>query len=198
MPEPERRLTPEDFLPLDVYRADRKAIRARVVALKRSRRVEVGPYVTFYFENYDTMWAQVQEMLYIEKGGDEQIADELRAYNPLIPQGNELICTMMFEIDDPLRRTTILKRLGGVEGTVFLQIGSEKIPADPEHDVERTAADGKTSAVHFLHFRFTPEQVARWSDPANQILLGIGHENYAHMAILSLATREALAQDFKG
>lgn len=196
MPQAERRIRPQDILPLDRYRAERKTIRARLVALKRNRRVEVGPYVTFYFENYDTMWGQVQEMLYIEKGGDEQVADELRAYNPLIPQGRELICTMMFEIDDPLRRATILKRLGGVEEAVFLQIGNEKIPADPEHDVERTASDGKTSAVHFLHFRFAPEQIARWSDPANQVLLGIGHENYAHMAILSPAMREALAQDF--
>lgn len=198
MPQAERRITAADIMPLDQYRGERKAIRARVVGVKRARRIEVGPYATFYFENWDTMWAQIQEMLYIEKGGDAQLEDELRAYNPLIPQGAELIATLMFEIDDPLRRANVLRRLGGVEATAFFQIGEAKVVAEAEQDVERTAADGKTSAVHFLHFRFTPDQIARFRDPAVQVMLGIGHDNYAHLAILQPATRAALAGDFAG
>ena len=73
---------------------------SRIAAIKQNRRVEVGPFATFYFENYDTMWHQVHEMLHIERGGEAQIADELEAYNPLIPQGDELIATVMFEIED--------------------------------------------------------------------------------------------------
>lgn len=196
MPQAERRITPDDILPLDRYQAERKAIRARIVALKQSRRVETGPYATFYFENWDTMWAQIQEMLHIEKGGEAQLADELRAYNPLIPQGGELVATLMFEIDDPLRRANILARLGGVEETIFIQVGDEKVMADPEHDVDRTTPDGKTSSVHFLHFRFTPTQIARFRDPAVQVLLGIEHPNYAHLAILQPRVRESLGADF--
>lgn len=198
MPQAERRITPADILPLDRYQAERKAIRARIVALKQSRRVEVGPYATFYFENWDTMWAQIQEMLHIEKGGDEQLADELSAYNPLIPQGAELIATLMFEIDDPLRRANVLARLGGVEETVFIQLGDDKVMAEPEDDVDRTTPDGKTSSVHFLHFRFTPQQIARFRDPAVQVLLGIGHQNYAHLAILQPPVRASLGADFAG
>lgn len=196
MPASERRITRADILPPEDYRARRKAHRAELVKRKRNRRVEVGPHVTFYFENYDTMWSQIHEMLHIEKGGEEQIEDELRAYNPLIPQGNELVATMMFEIDDPVRRNAILHRLTNVEETVFIQIGDEKVFADPEHDVERTAPDGKTSSVHFLHFRFTPEQIARFKDATTQVILGIAHENYSHMAVLPAAVKEALGEDF--
>lgn len=196
MPASERRITRADILRPEDYQAQRKAHRTELVKRKRHRRVEVGPHVTFYFENYDTMWSQIHEMLHIEKGGEAQIEDELRAYNPLIPQGNELVATMMFEIDDPIRRNAVLHRLTNVEETVFIQVGDEKIFADPEHDVERTAPDGKTSSVHFLHFRFTPEQVARFKAPGTQVILGIGHENYAHMAVLPPAAKEALAEDF--
>ena len=83
------------------YAAIRSEQRKRITEIKRHRRLEVGPFATFYFENYETMRHQVQEMLHIEKGGDAQIEDELAAYNPLIPQGKELVATVMFEIDDP-------------------------------------------------------------------------------------------------
>jgi hypothetical protein len=96
-----KEITPADILPYETYAKERKARRAAITAMKKNRRVEVGPYATFYFENYDTMFQQIQEMLHIEKGGAEQLEDELRAYNPLIPQGNELVATIMFEINDP-------------------------------------------------------------------------------------------------
>ena len=99
-----REITRADILPLAEYGQKRGEYRNRVLALKRHRRAEVGPVATFYFECYDTMWQQIHEMLWIEKGGEAQIEDELRAYNPLIPKGQELVATVMFEIDDPMRR----------------------------------------------------------------------------------------------
>ena len=163
---------------------------------KKWRRLEVGPVASFLFESYDTMWLQVQEMLYIERGGEAQIADELDAYNPLIPQGNELVATVMFEIDEPQRRKSFLDRLGGVEKTAFLSFAGETVDGRPEGDVDRTTADGKASAVQFLHFRFTPEQIAKFRTPETQIVLGFRHPAYAHMAVMPEAVRAALAEDF--
>lgn len=191
-----RQITRADILPMAEYAKVRKDKRAELVAKKKHRRVEVGPYVTFYFESYDTMWAQVHEMLYIEKGGEEQIADELAAYNPLIPQGSELIATMMFEIDEENRRRRVLGRLGGVEQTVTITIGSHVVRGTAEEDVDRTTAAGKTSSVHFLHFPFTAEDIAAFLDLSQPAILGIGHEGYQHMAMLSAETRKALGSDF--
>ena len=191
-----RKITRADILPMAEYAKVRKDKRAELVAKKKHRRVEVGPYVTFYFESYDTMWAQVHEMLYIEKGGEEQIADELAAYNPLIPQGSELIATMMFEIDEENRRRRVLGRLGGVEQTVTITIGSHVVRGTAEEDVDRTTAAGKTSSVHFLHFPFTADDIAAFRDLSQPAILGIGHEGYQHMAMLSAETRKALASDF--
>lgn len=196
MPKSERRLTPDDILPTADYDRIRKEKKAELIPVKQLRRIEVGPFATFYFENYDTMWLQVQEMVRIEKGGAEQIAGELEAFNPLIPQGDELVCTLMFEIDDPVRRQNVLKRLGGIEETVFFDLGGERIAATWERDIDRTADDGKTSAVHFLHFAFSPAQIARFRDPSATVVLGIGHENYAHMAVVQPAVRKQLAEDF--
>ena len=191
-----RQITREDILPMPAYEAERRELRRDLVAKKKFRRQDVGPVCTFYFENYDTMWAQVHEMLYIEKGGEQQIEDELRAYNPLIPQGRELVATVMFEIDDAQRRKTFLSRLGGVEETAFFEIDGERIVGKPEEDVDRTTADGKASSVQFVHFRFTDAQVARFRTPGTRVVLGFTHPEYAHMTILPEAVRSALAQDF--
>ena len=191
-----KEITPADILPYETYAKERKERRAAITALKKNRRVEVGPYATFYFENYDTMFQQVQEMLHIEKGGEEQIADELAAYNPLIPQGDELVATVMFEIDDEVRRDRFLRTITWVEKHIFIDVGGERIQSEAELDVERTKADGKTSSVHFVHFRFTPEQIAKFRDPATQVLAIIAHENYHHMAVLRPEVKEALARDF--
>lgn len=196
MPTARRSITREDILDLDDYIAVRKQRRAEIVAMKKYRRVEVGPHAMFYFENFDTMLQQIQEMLYIEKGGDAQIADELAAYNPLIPQGSELVCTLMFEIDDPARRDRVLSSLAHVERSIYIQVGNEKVMAVAETDVERTSEDGKTSSVHFLHFPFTDEQIAGFRDPDTSVVLGVEHENYAHMAMLMPKVRAALAEDF--
>ncbi|MEM9681671.1 MAG: DUF3501 family protein [Pseudomonadota bacterium] len=186
----------DDILPLEEFAKIRKEKRQELVGIKRNRRIEVGPVATFYFENYDTMWWQIHEMLFIEKGGDEQVADELAAYNPLIPKGRELVCTIMFEIDEPVRRANFLARLGGVEETVFLEFAGEKVMGVPEADVDRTTADGKASSVQFVHFPFTDDQVAKFKAADTQVVIGFGHEQYAHMALMPDAVRAALATDF--
>ena len=189
-------ITRDDILPMESYAAERRELRRDLVEKKKFRRQEIGPVCTFDFENYQTMWAQVHEMLFIEKGGEEQIADELRAYNPLIPQGRELVATVMFEIDDPLRRKTFLSKLGGVEETAFFEVEGERIVGTPEDDVDRTTADGKASSVQFIHFHFTDAQVARFRAAGARVILGFDHPAYSHMTILPEEVRGALAQDF--
>jgi hypothetical protein len=189
-------LAAADILPWAEYAKARAEHRSRVSALKRNRRVEVGPHVTFYFESFDTMWLQVQEMLHIEKGGAEQLKDELAAYNPLIPKGRELVATFMIEIDDPLRRARVLAGLGGIEETAFFQLGASKIPGLPEADQDRTTAEGKASSVQFVHFPFTEAQIAAFRQPGAQLILGFSHPAYSHMAVVAEATRAELAGDF--
>ncbi|MBL8806324.1 MAG: DUF3501 family protein [Rhodospirillales bacterium] len=191
-----RRIERSDILPLAEYARERKALREAIVAAKKPRRIEVGPIATFYFENYQTMWHQVHEMLFIEKGGEAQIADELSAYNPLIPQGSELVATMMLEIPDPVVRAATLAKLGHIERHTFLEVDGARIAAVAEQDVERTKDDGKTSSVHFLRFPLTAAQVASFRDPAKRVMLGFDHPEYGHLAILSETSRKALSADF--
>ena len=187
-----------DIQSLEAYGAVRPERRRAIIDYKRHRRLEVGPTAAFYFENYATMLSQIQEMLWIEKGGEAQITDELAAYNPLIPQGRELVATLMFEIADPDRRTALLSKLGGVEDTVSLEVAGAKIAAvaDREDGVERTRSDGKTSSIHFLHFPFQANQIAAFREPGARIIAAIDHPEYAHMAVLPEAMRQALAEDF--
>jgi hypothetical protein len=196
MPAAARQITPADLIPDADYARQRKDRRAALLPVKRLRRIELGPVCTVYFESYETMLFQVQEMLLTEGGGAGQVPDELAAYNPLIPQGSELVATVMFEIDDPVRREVMLARLGGVEDLFFLQMGDERAAGVPEGDVERTREDGKTSSVHFLRFPLTPEQIARFRDPSTAILIGCSHEAYSHLAGLAPAARAELARDF--
>ena len=191
-----KEITPADILPPADYAERRPAMRAEIVAKKKNRRLEVGPVATFYFECYETMLQQVQEMLHIEKGGAVQIADELAAYNPLIPKGSELVATVMFEIDDPVRRARVLGRLGGIENTMFIKLGEEKVMGVAEPDQDRTNAEGKASSVQFVHFPFTRAQIARFRTAGTTIIVGMDHENYAHMAVMSDAVRQELAGDF--
>ena len=191
-----KEITKADILPPAEYAKRRAAMRAEIVRKKKNRRIEVGPCATFYFECYETMLQQVQEMLHIEKGGEAQIADELHAYNPLIPKGHELVATVMFEIDDPVRRANVLARLGGVEETMFIKIGDDKIKGAPEPDQDRTNEQGKASSVQFVHFNFTPAQIAKFRAPGQMILIGMEHPNYGHMAVIPDTMRAELAGDF--
>ena len=192
---PAKELTRDDIMDMAAYGAIRMERRRKIVADKKNRRVHIGPHATFYFENYWTMWLQVHEMLYIEKGGEAQIPDELNAYNPLIPKGRELIATVMFEIDDPAKRAAILGELGGVEETFFLSIDGAEVTATAETDVDRTSAEGKASSVQFVHFHLTDDQAAKLKGGAGEVILGIKHRAYSHMTILPPATRAALAGD---
>ena len=197
MPASLRQITPADLLPDAEFAKVRKERRAALLPLKRLRRVSLGPICTVYFECYETMLFQVQEMLLTEKGGLAQVPDELAAYNPLIPQGQELVATVMFEIDDPVRRESLLARLGGVERQFFLQIGDERVMAVPEGDIERTREDGKTSSVHFLRFPLQDQHVAVFRDPSVSIWVGCAHEAYNHLAGLTPATRAELSRDLR-
>lgn len=191
-----RIITRGDILPIAEYATIRREKAQEIIQLKRDRRLNVGPHATFYFENYLTWWRQIHEMLYIERGGEEQIADELAAYNPLIPQGQELVATLMFEIDDRARRQRILGGLGGVEQTISARIGKERIKAVVEQDVPRSDAHGKASSVHFLHFPFTTTQIHAFRALGDEVAIAISHPNYTHIAIMPKRVRQALAKDF--
>ena len=196
MPKEKREIQKSDIMPLDAYIKDRKELRKNIVNFKKNRRVALGPYATFYFESYETMLAQVQEMLYIEKGGDEQLHDELIAYNPLIPNGKELTATLMFEIDNPISRAAFLGKVGGIEEMVFMKLNGETIKAVPEEDVDRTSAEGKASSVQFIHFNFTDEQIQKFKSNDVDIELGMDHKEYSHTTKLSKENIASLSADF--
>jgi hypothetical protein len=141
------------------------------------------------------MLAQVQEMLYIEKGGDEQLKDELEAYNPLIPNGKELTATLMFEIDNPILRAAFLEKVGGIEDKVFMKVDGEEIKALPEDDVDRTSPEGKASSVQFIHFKFNDEQISKFKNLSN-VEIGINHKEYSHTTKLNYSVVKSLSADF--
>ena len=196
MPREKREILKEDIMPLDAYIKNRKELRKNIVNFKKDRRIALGPYATFYFESYETMLAQVQEMLYIEKGGDEQLKDELTAYNPLIPNGKELTATLMFEIDNPVSRSAFLSKVGGIEEKVFIKIEGEIVKAIPEEDVDRTSAEGKASSVQFIHFKFSDEQIQKFKLDGAEVEIGIDHKEYSHTTKLSSANLSSLSADF--
>ena len=142
------------------------------------------------------MLAQVQEMLYIEKGGDEQLKDELTAYNPLIPDGKELTATLMFEIDSPISRAAFLGKVGGIEQKVFMKVDGEQIKAMPEEDVDRTSTEGKASSVQFVHFKFNDKQIEKFKSGSFDVEIGIDHKEYSHTTKLSDLSLKSLSADF--
>ena len=196
MPREKREIQKKDIMSLDVYTKNRKELRKNIVNFKKDRRIALGPYATFYFESYETMLAQVQEMLYIEKGGDDQLKDELIAYNPLIPDGKELVATLMFEIDNPVSRATFLSKVGGIEENVFMKIDGEVVKAIPEEDGDRTSVEGKASSVQFIHFKFNEKQIEKFKSGLLQVEIGISHNNYSHTTKLTDATLKSLLTDF--
>ena len=196
MSKEKKQIEKEDLIPADVYANSRKQIRKDLVEFKKNRRISLGPYATFYFESFETMLAQVQEMLYIEKGGDEQLKDELNAYNPLVPKGNVLTATLMFEIDNPISRAAFLGKVGGIEEKIFMKIDGEIIKAVPEEDVDRTSVDGKASSVQFIHFKFNDDQVIKFKSANVNIDLGIDHKDYSHTTKLNTDNIKSLLEDF--
>ena len=196
MSKEKRQIEKEDLMSVDVYAENRKKIRKEIVEFKKNRRIALGPYATFYFESFETMVAQVQEMLHIEKGGDEQLKDELIAYNPLVPNGKALTATLMFEIDNPLSRGVFLGKVGGIEKKIFMKIDNEEVKATPEEDVERTSEDGKASSVQFIHFKFNDNQISKFKSGEASIELGIDHKEYAHTTKLTVDNIKSLSADF--
>ena len=186
----------KDLLSAEEYEKNRKNLRNELLRFKKNRRVPIGPYATFYFESFETMLGQIQEMLHIEKGGEAQLKDELNAYNPLIPKGKELVATLMFEIDDPILRVNFLGKVGGIEEKIYLEIADDKIKAKPERDVDRTSAEGKASSVQFLHFNFSDKQIRDFKDPNKKIVLSINHDLYNHTALITNDTKNTLLKDF--
>jgi hypothetical protein len=196
MPRAQHSITAADLMPLDRYETIRSEKKQEAILRKRLTRVHVGPHATAIFETWDSMWLQIQEMLRIEKGGQAQIADELAAYDPMVPKGSELTATLLFEVPDPVRRDAFLRTIGGIEAHVFIQLGDERIKARPEGDIARTReSDGKASAVHFLHFDFNSDQITRWRSGEGQAMLSIGHPNYGHAALIGAEARAYLARE---
>ena len=196
MSKDKREIQKNDIMPLDLYTRQRKELRKNIVEFKKNRRISLGPYATFYFESFETMLAQVQEMLYIEKGGDDQLKDELIAYNPLIPDGKELVATLMFEIDNPVSRSAFLGKVGGIEEKVYMKVNGELIKAVPEKDVDRTSVEGKASSVQFIHFKFNVDQINKFKTNTSKIELGIDHNEYSHLTKLNDETIKSLSADF--
>ena len=196
MSKEKKKIEKAELMQADVYTKNRKQIRKEIVEFKKNRRIALGPYATFYFESFETMLAQVQEMLYIEKGGDEQLKDELTAYNPLVPNGKELTATLMFEIDNPVSRAAFLGKVGGIEEKIFMKIDNENVRAVPEQDVDRTSDDGKASSVQFIHFKISDNQIAKFKSGDSIIEIGINHKEYSHTTKLTDQNVKSLSADF--
>ena len=185
-----------DILSRDEYKSKRKCLREKMVLWKWFRRVDIGPYVTMYFENKDTIIHQINEMVYIENGGEEQINDEILAYKSLIPDGQELVATVMIEIDSPIKRAEFLAKMGGFEEQISIKIGDQLIKGRAELDGDRTTADGKASSVQFVHFEFDKKTVEIIKNYMDNVAISINHENYKHSSILNIDTVKELVKDF--
>jgi hypothetical protein len=195
-------LTKKDILPLNEFLKIRVQKQLEILDIKKNRRVPVGSDVTFYFENFQTIWWQIHEMLRIEKGGDAQVEDELSAYTSLIPQifpngCRELVATMMIEIPDLVRRRQVLSQLGGIEDCIYLRFADTEIKAIPEEDLERTTEDGKTSSVHFLHFVMSASQVETLCQPGKDVILEVRHPHYSYKTLIKEKTRQSLSNDLQ-
>ena len=189
-------LTRDDLYSLEQYASRRPAFRAQVLAHKKLRTVHIGPHMTLIFEDRLTVQYQVQEMLRIERIFEAAgIEDELGAYNPLIPDGSNLKGTLLIEYADASVRARELARLKGIENQFFIEVsGIGRCTAIADEDLDRSN-DSKTSAVHFMRFELQPAMIAAWRG-GNSVTLGVDDERYGHAAVLTAATRKALAQDF--
>jgi hypothetical protein len=191
-----KQIKPEDIYERKDYINIRPKLRKEIVDRKRKRRLDIGPYVTLYFENRDTIIHQINEMVFIENGGSQQIKEEIDAYKSLIPNGKELVATVMVEIDNPLKRAEVLSKMGGFEETFTIQIADKIVSGKAELDVDRTTADGKASSVQFIHFSFTEEDIKIFRDDISKIELSINHQEYAHSTTLQNETKDELGKDF--
>jgi len=193
---PSAKLRPEDLFSLEQYAKQRAAFRPKVIAHKRNRTLQCGPNATWLFEDRLTVQYQVQEMLRIERIFEaEGIADELGAYNPLIPDGSNWKATLLIEFPEVDQRRVALARMKGIEDRCWVQVaGHERVFAIADEDLEREN-DEKTSSVHFLRFELTPPMVAAAKGGA-AVSIGMDHDAYRHaIEPLPAAAREALLRD---
>ena len=190
-------IIPEDIHAREDYINIRAQLRKEIVDRKKKRRVDIGPNVTLYFENKDTIIHQINEMVFIENGGKEQILEEIDAYKSLIPNGKELIATVMVEIDNPKKRAEVLSNMGGFEETFNIKWDDKIIKGMAELDVDRTTADGKASSVQFVHFHFSEEDIKSFRSENSRIEISINHVAYTHATTLQDDTKNELVGDFK-
>jgi len=196
-----RKLTLDDISDLRAYERERQDFRAHVIALKKRRRVGVGPFVTVVFENRDTIRFQIQEMARIEKLiSDEAIEGELRAYNPLIPEPGELACTLFIELTSEPALREWLPRLVGIESALELRAGAGddrvvvRCTVDPDHAAQLTREE-VTASVHYVHFALTPAQVDAVA--RGPVALAVTHPAYEHESLLGEDTVAELLADLR-
>ena len=195
------KLTLDDILDLRAYEREREEFRARIIELKRKRRIPLGPIVTLVFENRDTIRFQIQEMARAERmRSDEQIKTELDIYNPLVPEPNQLAATLFVELTSKDELMEWLPKLVGIERSVALRLGdgpdAEVVPSVPEtaHEAQLTR-DEITASVHYVWFRLTDDQVERLATgPAT---LTVDHPAYHHEVALTDDTRASLVDDLR-
>lgn len=175
-----KKLTIAGIGTLEQYLQQRPAMRQAIMEHKKSRRVHLGPAATLHFEDYLTMKYQVQEMMRAQQLREmAAINEELDAYNPLIPDGSNLKCTLMLEFADAAERRQQLQKLCGIEQQIFIQIeGFEAVAAIADEDLQRTS-DGKTSAVHFMRYEFSPQMISAAKNGANWTIYST-HAAYQH------------------
>jgi hypothetical protein len=193
-----QKLSLSDIADLREYERARDAFRAEIIDLKRRRRVSVGPIVTLVFENRDTIRFQIQEMARAEKMlTDEAIQTELDTYNPLIPDAGELSATLFIELTSKEQLAEWLPKLVGIERSLELIIGSEVVRCEvDEAHAEQLTRQDVTASVHYVRFRLSPEQVARFADAP--VVLAVNHPAYAEGAHLTEETRRTLLEDLRG
>lgn len=192
---PKRPIEAGDVLDMQRYALERKALRQQMIDYKKNRRMHIGPYCTMLFENFHTMLYQVHEMLHSEGNLQGQLEDELTAYNPLIPKGNELSATMLLNIEAEALRKRVLAQLGGIEDTIYLHFADHSIQASYEQEIKRTNEEGKTSSVHFLCFSFTPQQAQEFTRSGTRAKVEITHPEYSHSAAIPSLVHGAIGQD---
>jgi len=187
------KLRRSDIKDIIAYEKERIPFRREIVALKKRRRVSVGPLITLVFENRETVRFQIQEMMRAERIVEEEaIAHEIETYNELIPGPGELSATLFVELDDSSRIRGVLNDLIGVNEKVFLEVGGERVQAIFQPGTYR---EDRVSAVHYVKFRLTPEQIRAFRESPEPVAFLIDHSNYRERALLSEETRRVLGQE---
>ena len=191
-----RKLTTNDLLSLEDYDKQRETIKSNLINHKKNRAVSIGEHIVLLFEDFETIKYQVQEMLRIEKiFNEEEIQAEINAYQPLIPEGNNLKATMLIMYSDVNHRKIMLNKLNGIENNIWLTVNnSQKFYAIPDEDLERSN-DEKTSAVHFLRFQLDEECIQDFHN-SYEIFLGCNHKDYNDSIQIDKLIIQSLRKDF--